>query len=256
MDTTKTTRNLSVRTDSIVQNAMTQIRTKGVHSEVVKEYREAMRQGTELPPLTVVQVDPKDDERGFILIDGWHRLRAMRELERDYADVVVLPETDPNRYRWLAAKGNRSHGLRLTRADKREVFRAYIKAGEHRTGMIGRNKIKSARQMAKELQGIVGDKQLAVWMQKDFPSVYRLMSAEEGTEGMTEDEPFDMRKYRQAELAKEAVIKLKEFKALMRAIKSKELKEKIYGHAEVLLPGVIRKAEAAVKADLDADEEF
>lgn len=122
--------------------------------------------------------------------------------------------------------------------------------------MIGRNKIKSARQMAKELQGIVGDKQLAVWMQKDFPSVYRLMSAEEGTEGMTEDEPFDMRKYRQAELAKEAVIKLKEFKALMRAIKSKELKEKIYGHAEVLLPGVIRKAEAAVKADLDADEEF
>lgn len=161
-----------IRLDGLVLDPATQIRSETSRA-TIKEYQEAMRAGVEFPPITVTQADPEDDARGFILIDGWHRVLAAQALGLAQINATVISETDPRRYRWLAANGNLSHGLRLTRKDRREVFRAYVQAGEHRTGRGTR--IKSAREMARNLQGIVSDRRIPEWMKQDFPKVYRAM---------------------------------------------------------------------------------
>lgn len=246
------TRLLAIRLDSVVLNPSTQIREKSINPEVVKNYREAMRQETQFPPITVVPVEPTDDSRGFILIDGWHRFRAMQELGIDHTDANVIIEADPNRYQWLAAQGNRTHGLSLTRKDKRRVFRAYVKAGEHRTGKIGKAKVKSARQMAKELQGIVSHRRLPDWMQQDFPSVYKLMSEPDATNDEPE-QPFG-KAQREKARAREIMIHAGEVKSAFYSLTNMELRSQIRQRYSFLQLERLERPESAVQKDYDNDE--
>src|SRR5262249_11471205 len=53
------------------------------------------------------------------------------------------------------------------------VFRAYVKAGRHKDG----RRYRSYRDIARELNGIVGKSTLARWMAQDFPEVAARLAA-------------------------------------------------------------------------------
>ncbi|MDW9354624.1 hypothetical protein GOA97_01920 [Sinorhizobium meliloti] len=219
-----------IRLDSLVMDPVTQIRRETC-KKTIKEYQAAMRAGAEFPPITVAQVDPEDETKGFILIDGWHRVLAAKALGLIQINARVISETDPKRYRWIAAQGNRSHGLRLSREDKREVFRAYVKAGEHRTGRGTR--IKSAREMARDLQGIVSDRRIPEWMKQDFPKVYRAMLGS----GLEQNPEADFGKKDMDETYSQlATAALDQFKASFHAIKDRSQRQG-------LLEAIVRTAE-------------
>ncbi len=162
-----------IRLDALVMDPALQIRSTTAASTVA-EYRDAMRTGVEFPPITVAAIDPEDQMKGFKLIDGWHRVLAAKKLGIERFSATIVDESDPKRMRWLAATANRSHGLRLNRKDRRSVFRAYVQAGEHRHKDRGQ-RVKPAREMARDLQGIVSDRRIPDWMRQDFPKVYETM---------------------------------------------------------------------------------
>lgn len=207
----------TIRLDALVMDPATQIRSVTSVS-TAGEYREAMRAGAVFPPITVAQVDPENPDKGFVLIDGWHRVAATQALGLATIDAILITGATPKEYRWLAAENNRVHGLRLTNADKREVFRAYVQAGKHRLANRG-NRIKSAREMARDLQGIVSDRRVPVWMQQDFPKVYRAMQVGRLEENPGADFGRKDRDLRMVELATTTLI---QFRAAFAAIKSKE----------------------------------
>lgn len=208
---------VTIRLDGLVLDPATQIRQE-TSAATVRQYRDAMRAGAVFTPITVAPVDPEDEDKGFVLIDGWHRVAAVQALGGVTIDAVVVTGVSPNEYRWIAAEKNRTHGLRLTSADKREVFRAYVQAGRHRMENRGR-RVKSAREMARDLQGIVSDRRIPVWMRQDFPKVYRAMRGG----GLEENPGSDFgRKDRDVIHAELAATALVQFKASFSAIRSKE----------------------------------
>lgn len=85
---------------------------QGMNDEVVKEYAEAMQNGTVFPPITVV---------GNMLVDGYHRVEAMKSLGIEETEAIV---TEGDRALALSAalKVNANHGLRRTNADKRHAL--------------------------------------------------------------------------------------------------------------------------------------
>lgn len=176
---------MEVALDSLVMDPDLQIRG-GTDLGTVSRYAKALKAGETFPPITVIAVDPDDHSRGFILIDGWHRVEAVRANEREpigggsggskIVAKVLAGEDDRKRWQWLAARANQRHGLPLPYKRRREVFRAYVKAGEHRESRERGSPIKSARAMTRDLAGTVSHPTLLKWMQSDFPSVYRAMN--------------------------------------------------------------------------------
>ncbi|MGH0253293.1 hypothetical protein NKY40_27675 [Sinorhizobium meliloti] len=215
--TDKQAREIEVRLAALVMDPATQIRLK-VCDKTVKEYTEAMRAGDEFPAINVALVDPQDSEKGFILIDGWHRVLAARKLGLIGFKAIVVEETNADRFRWMAAQGNLKHGLRMTRKEKREVFRAYVKAKEHRTGRG--TGIKSAREMSRDLRGFPSVTTLLKWMQQDFPKTYHAMM-NSGLEDNTGFVSKDMDQH-YAGLAKNA---LNEWAAAINAVTDREQRQ-------------------------------
>jgi hypothetical protein len=170
---------ISVSFAALVLDLDLQIRRTGTDPTTVKRYATAMAAGVEFPPPVVVPIDPQDTTRGYILIDGWHRVEAMQSNGRKEATVKVLAnETDRRRWKWLATTANLRHGRALSRGDRRECFRAYVRAGEARDGGR-RGAVKSARQMTRELGGNVSHPTLLKWMKADFPKTYARMNSKD-----------------------------------------------------------------------------
>jgi hypothetical protein len=84
---------------------------------VIAEYAEAYEQGVELPSIDVYY----DEETSWYwLADGFHRVRALRQIGRDTATANVHP--GGQRDAILQAVGaNETHGLRRTNADRRHA---------------------------------------------------------------------------------------------------------------------------------------
>ncbi|MBX3593548.1 hypothetical protein [Sphingomonas sp.] len=76
-------------------------------------------------------------------------------------------------------EANRKHGLPLSSAEQREMFRAYIKARKHWGRRRGQHK--SYREMGEELG--IPKSTLARWTQQDFPSVARALAERHPTGG-------------------------------------------------------------------------
>lgn len=204
-----------IRLDSLVMDPALQVRST-TSTATVAEYRDAMRAGVEFPPITVAATDPKNVLKGFTLADGWHRVLAAQKIGLGRINAAIVDESDPKRLRWLAANANRSHGLRLGRNDRRLVFRAYVQAGEHRHKDRGQ-RVKSAREMARDLQGIVSDRRIPEWMRQDFPKVYEAMQKGGLEENPGADFGKDHPDVRHRELAHHS---LAQFTAAFRAITS------------------------------------
>lgn len=93
-----------------------------LHTAVIEEYAEQMRQGVEFPPV-IVFFDGQD----YWLADGFHRLAAARIAcpERPLpAEVIQGTQVDAQ---WYSYGVNKTHGLRRTREDKERSIRAALR---------------------------------------------------------------------------------------------------------------------------------
>jgi hypothetical protein len=135
-----------------------------------KDRRTATKgQGDEpFPPIIAAKLP---DGR-LVVVDGYHRYSAFEELNEDYIKAKVIQCSFDNAC-WLAAKANLSHGVPLIRKDHPEVFKRYIRAGQHR-------KVDGSLQSYRELQAGLGNIRnhttLRKWMQKEFPAVFAEMA--------------------------------------------------------------------------------
>lgn len=91
--------------------------------ETIEDYSQAMRGGTEFPPVVLFQTEPT---AGWILADGFHRVAAARKagLRRILAEVRQGDRQAATTY---ALRANVKHGRRRTNADKRKTVEIALK---------------------------------------------------------------------------------------------------------------------------------
>ncbi|TCA33680.1 hypothetical protein E0H70_08160 [Rhizobium leguminosarum bv. viciae] len=243
-----------VSLDALVMLPANQIRVQ-MCWQTVKEYAELMRGGERFVPIKVARVDAADEARGFVLVDGWHRVTAAQRNGLWEIEAVVVVPSGPEEIPWLAAEANRRHGLPLSRVDKRNVFQAYVRAKRHRKGRG--SAVKSAREMEKDLNGIVSRHQLPKWMRSDFPAIYAAMNGnglEHGDHGAEGVRLPDM----DEEYAKAARAAMGEYMACMRAIRDNRKARKVLTDAAAVVTEVSEAVtgkrewpKAAAAPDLD-----
>ena len=158
------------RIDEIVVDDSLQVRHR-LDLGTVQKYAEAYRAGVVLPAVKVALFE------GTIpmLVDGWHRLAALRKLGIGTVEVeVVAQKATMREIRWLAAEANTKHGLPLTRKEMENVFKAYVQAGKH----WKKGRLKPWREISRELGGR-SHNTIGSWFKKHFPKIYRNYQNEE-----------------------------------------------------------------------------
>lgn len=157
----------SIPLTSIVTLPEMQPRDKGLNLATLRRYKQAMEAGEVFPPILLARVND-----ALVLVDGWHRLEAMRELGLWEAVAEVRVARSMAEARLWGYEANRKHGLPLTTAERREMFRAYLKADRHRGRRRGQ--FKSYREMGEELG--IPKSTLAKWTLKDAPRLARALA--------------------------------------------------------------------------------
>lgn len=160
--------------EDIIRDGTLQVRDK-VDQKTVKKYAEEMGHGQVFPPIKLGRIEGR-----LFLIDGWHRLAAMRMNGATEEPMLVATMTRQQAH-WEAAKPNLTHGLPLKPREKRPVFKAYVKSGQHRKrlpGLRSGSKLKSYREMGTELG--MGHTTLRQWMLADYPSIARELGGDSG----------------------------------------------------------------------------
>jgi hypothetical protein len=148
----------------------------------IKRYGDMTRNGSTPPPIKVARTP----SGALFLVDGWHRLEAGAletrpsfEVHGDevWAEVAELSEAQA---RWEAARANLGHGVPLKTREMRNVFQAFVKAGQHKQGPRGA--LMSYREMSKHIAG-VSHTTLRNWTAADFTSLFHAMGgAEQGND--------------------------------------------------------------------------
>ena len=87
-----------------------------INEGVVGEYTEAMKAETEFPPIIVFT-----DGTRYYLADGFHRVAALKRLEREEVNATVYEGGFADALRY-ALGANAKHGLRRTNADKQRAL--------------------------------------------------------------------------------------------------------------------------------------
>lgn len=152
------------------------MQTRAAMSEdVVTEYAEAMKAGTQFPPIVVY-----DDGEFYWLADGFHRLEAMARagFKKANVDIRTGERHDALRY---ALSANTGHGLRRTNADKK---RAVMVAYENRNA-LGLGDAPSARAIAE----VVGVSDPFVTNQLLTVSSWKESTERQGADGKTRSLP-------------------------------------------------------------------
>lgn len=146
----------------IVRLADMQTRLKGTDTALARQYKEAMDAGHDFPPITLVR-----EGGAFILVDGWHRVMAMEMRGQHITDAEIHPDVSPEVMRLMAYEGNARHGLGPTRLERREMFRAYLKAKRHHKKRKGT--FKSYGEMGADLG--LPKSTVATWTRADAPKL-------------------------------------------------------------------------------------
>jgi hypothetical protein len=110
-----------IRLSEIVTNSGTQTRAD-LDPAVCDEYREHYLAGDTFPPLDVFRIASK-----FVLVDGFHRLRAASSAGLSEIDCAVHTGTLLEALKF-ALGANQRHGLRRTNADKRRAVEMSLQA--------------------------------------------------------------------------------------------------------------------------------
>lgn len=171
----------------IVKHQPLQVR-RALDERAVKRYGEMTRAGQEPPPIRVGHV-----KGTYYLVDGWHRMEAgalvtMEDVAEGVQVRVELADLTMKQAIWQAAKANMAHGVPLKGRELREVFRAFVKAGEHRAPDGG---FLSYRDIERAIGK--GHTTIRNWMQKDFPSVFAAISG--GENGNAEAGPAEVERW-------------------------------------------------------------
>jgi hypothetical protein len=153
-----------VRLHLIAMDESLQVRKK-LDLATVKRYAAAMAMHAEFPPIQLGRIGD-----GLILVDGWHRVCAARMAGWEEIEAIISTMTHEEAV-WAAAGANLKHGLPLKSSELLAVFKAYVKAGEYKTG----RKLKSYRQIAEDLQGQVAHTTARLWMERHFKKIYEAM---------------------------------------------------------------------------------
>jgi len=102
----------------VIQGLLPRLHTHTIE-EKVEEYKEAMSEGEQFPPIVVW-----DKGNGiYWLIDGMHRLLALKRLGKDTIKAEVVELADELEARILAIEKNMLHGIPLSREEKKELAR-------------------------------------------------------------------------------------------------------------------------------------
>jgi len=123
--------------DSITVEDKIQVRVGRLNAAKVESYAEALKAGAEFPPVDVF----RDGDVAY-LADGFHRLAAHIAAGKTEISAVVRPGGYDAAYEY-AEEANLAHGLELSMADKKNIFRRRIKRG------YWDNSKESARQIAR-----------------------------------------------------------------------------------------------------------
>ncbi|WP_441279822.1 hypothetical protein [Bradyrhizobium sp. 63_E2_N1_3] len=152
----------SVPIADIATRADWQVRDQ-INQALVREYITHYVHGANMPPVRLADVGG-----ALVLMDGWHRLLAQKQLGRDAIEATV-EELSEDEAQWQAAVANNCNGERLARqSEKRRVFELYIRQGRNRVGRLG---LKSYREIAKDLGGLASKSSIENWMKKVFPKI-------------------------------------------------------------------------------------
>lgn len=140
-----------------------------VDQRTIKQYATAYKTN----PSLMAPIDIMESGEGFTLIDGYHRLEAMRLADLGFAKANVYEPMRTAYVGFMAAHRNAKHGLQLTPKERREVyFGNYIGAGLYKHG---KDDFKSYREIAEDLNGIASYVTIRAWMKKDFPKIFKAM---------------------------------------------------------------------------------
>jgi len=127
----------------------------------VEQYRDAMEQGEQFPPIEVAYYKDR-----FILLDGFHRVAAYRRLfeEQKEMDPTKIIPTFPARIHRvkselelyiLAVRFNTRHGLPLSREEKKQFARKLYEMGLHDLKEIAHTLAVSVRSLYRWLDDLL-----------------------------------------------------------------------------------------------------
>ena len=176
--------------DIIVRPEVFQIRLDELRKDVVKDYMTAYQRGDNMPPVRVANI-----KGVYYLIDGFHRMEALRWLHRDVVAAEVIPVKNEKEARWLAVKYNSTHGLRLTNKDRAKAFDIFIKAKGHLVDGK-RGCFKSLREMEKDFK-LGSHVTIGNYLRKHYNSIYYALNvhAPEDDEGNGKEFPGEKPPY-------------------------------------------------------------
>lgn len=147
-----------------------------VHEKTVTAIALAFKARAEIEPVTVAMLEGR-----WTLIDGLHRYEAFmraRNPDSETGDRIAVISIgqlkDTHEARWRAGQMNWKGKRPLNGREKREVFRRYVNACQHRKEGKPRGPFKTYENMATELPGL-SKSTLHNWMRADFPSVASAM---------------------------------------------------------------------------------
>lgn len=162
-----------LKIEALVRGPRYQIRKK-LDNRQVASLVNAYRQGAVVPPVLVAQVGD-----ALILVDGYHRVEALLTLEEEHVRAVIV-QAEEKEARWLSARANLTHGVRLKHREVFSAFQAYIKA---RKFIDENGELKSYRTIAVEMGGVRGHTTIREWMKKYHPAIFRHMGGAEEWKG-------------------------------------------------------------------------
>jgi hypothetical protein len=155
--------------DQLVLDPAFQVRNK-LNEQAIGKYKEAYRLDRQLDPIRVADVGGM-----LILVDGWHRVTALKQLGNAYVDAEIVPMSRDDAL-WAASIANAKHGVPLSKEEHVNVFRNYIATGRHikdegPTGITH----KSYREIADELPINRSYGTIRNWMNELYPDIAKAM---------------------------------------------------------------------------------
>lgn len=153
---------------SITRDSKFQVRNQ-LDRKLVRQYATAMSNGADFPPIHLAKV--KD---ALIIVDGWHRHAALHSLGQSEIHAKVTPMTQDEALR-ASALANTQHGKPLKPAERRNVFKNFIRGKGHKKP---NGSLMTYREISEALGGHVGHTTIYNWMKKDFPRVFKAMGVE------------------------------------------------------------------------------
>ncbi len=116
------------------------------------------------------------------VVDGFHRFAALLRSKTERANFLLLPgELSLDEARWISAALNWKAQLQLSKAERKDGFKAYIRAGGHVRLATARgtpDRYKSYREIAKELG--IPKSTVFRWISDNFPPLAEAMGAPDG----------------------------------------------------------------------------